>query len=83
MLNLIRTNVYKLVANLIFIFGCLSASLTFAGPQVEVRTNLGNFIVELDTDRAPVASANFLNYVKNGFYNGLIFHRIIDGFMIQ
>jgi len=83
MLNLIRANVYKLVANLIFIFGCLSASLTFAGPQVEVRTNLGNFIVELDTDRAPVASANFLNYVKNGFYNGLIFHRIIDGFMIQ
>ena len=44
---------------------------------------MGNFTVEVDTDKAPKTSANFLNYVKTGFYNGTIFHRVIDGFMIQ
>jgi peptidyl-prolyl cis-trans isomerase A (cyclophilin A) len=44
---------------------------------------MGNFVVELDDVKAPKSTANFLNYVKSGFYNGTIFHRVIDGFMIQ
>ena len=48
-----------------------------------MKTTLGNFIVELDSTKAPKSTANFLNYVKSGFYNGTIFHRVIDGFMIQ
>ena len=54
-----------------------------AGPKVEFKTSMGNFVVELDDVKAPKTSANFLNYVKSGFYNGTIFHRVIDGFMIQ
>ena len=61
----------------------LSVSAAKAGPKVEFKTNLGNFVVEVDTEKAPKTSANFLNYVKTGFYNGTVFHRVIDGFMIQ
>ena len=54
-----------------------------ANPQVEMRTSLGPIVVELYPDRAPVTVKNFLQYVQDGFYNGTIFHRVIDGFMIQ
>lgn len=46
-------------------------------------TNHGQFKVELDADKAPKTVENFLNYVRSGHYNGTIFHRVIDGFMIQ
>jgi peptidyl-prolyl cis-trans isomerase B (cyclophilin B) len=46
-------------------------------------TNHGNFKLELDADKAPKTVENFLNYVQSGHYNGTIFHRVIDGFMIQ
>lgn len=59
------------------------AKFAYAGPKVEVKTTLGSFIVELDSTKAPKSTTNFLNYVKSGFYNGIIFHRVIDGFMIQ
>lgn len=49
---------------------------------IRVTTNLGNFTIELD-DRAPNTSENFLQYVRDGFYNGTIFHRVIPGFMVQ
>ena len=52
-------------------------------PMVYVKTNLGNFTVELSEKEAPATVENFLHYVEHKFYNGLIFHRIIDGFMIQ
>jgi cyclophilin family peptidyl-prolyl cis-trans isomerase len=51
--------------------------------QVELKTNLGSIVVELYADKAPKTVANFLQYTKEGFYNGVIFHRVIDGFMIQ
>jgi len=73
----------KLFVSLILIATCLSSQAAFAGPKVEFKTTLGNFVVELDADKAPKTTANFLNYVKSGFYNGTIFHRVIDGFMIQ
>ncbi|MBB1268340.1 peptidylprolyl isomerase [Shewanella sp. SR44-3] len=46
-------------------------------------TNLGDISIELDMERAPVSSKNFLRYCKEGFYEGTIFHRVIKGFMIQ
>lgn len=46
-------------------------------------TNFGQFKLELDAEKAPKTVENFLSYVNDGFYNGTIFHRVIDGFMIQ
>ncbi|MTV36950.1 peptidylprolyl isomerase [Duganella radicis] len=54
-----------------------------AAPQVELKTTMGDIVVELDRDKAPKTVDNFLTYVKSGFYKGTIFHRVIDGFMIQ
>jgi peptidyl-prolyl cis-trans isomerase B (cyclophilin B) len=48
-----------------------------------MNTNFGTITLELDHDKAPVTAANFEQYVKDGFYDGTIFHRVINGFMIQ
>ena len=50
---------------------------------VVLHTNVGDITLELDADKAPKTVANFISYVEGGHYNGTIFHRIIDGFMIQ
>jgi peptidyl-prolyl cis-trans isomerase A (cyclophilin A) len=54
-----------------------------AGPLVEFKTNLGDFTVELNAEKAPRTTQNFLSYVESGFYSGTIFHRVINGFMVQ
>jgi peptidyl-prolyl cis-trans isomerase A (cyclophilin A) len=54
-----------------------------ANPLIEMKTSQGNIVVELYPDKAPKTVANFLQYAKDGFYNGTVFHRVIDGFMIQ
>lgn len=51
--------------------------------MVTLHTNFGDIVLELDAEKAPITTANFLQYVDNGFYNNTIFHRVIDGFMIQ
>lgn len=51
--------------------------------MVKLHTNFGEITLELDAANAPVTVANFLQYVDSGFYNGTVFHRVIDGFMIQ
>lgn len=51
--------------------------------MIRFSTNLGSFDLELDAKAAPKTVANFERYVKEGFYNGTLFHRVIDGFMIQ
>ena len=51
--------------------------------QVVLKTSFGDIKLSLDAEKAPKTVENFINYVKEGFYNGLIFHRVIDGFMIQ
>ena len=51
--------------------------------QVKLTTNHGDILIELDAEKAPLSVANFLNYVRNGHYNGTVFHRVIKGFMIQ
>src|SRR5215813_1102373 len=54
-----------------------------ADPQVELTTNVGTIVVELYPEKAPKTVENFLQYAKDGFYDGTIFHRVIAGFMIQ
>jgi peptidyl-prolyl cis-trans isomerase B (cyclophilin B) len=51
--------------------------------MVKLHTSMGVITLELDADKAPKSVENFLQYVKDGFYDGTIFHRVIDGFMIQ
>ncbi len=51
--------------------------------MINIKTNKGSFTIELFKDQAPISSENFLSYVNKGFYKGTIFHRIIDGFMVQ
>ena len=52
-------------------------------PRVVVETNKGNFVIALDAENAPISTENFLGYVESGYYDGTVFHRVIDGFMIQ
>lgn len=52
-------------------------------PKVLLQTNKGAITIELDAEKAPKTVANFLNYVNDGFYDGTIFHRVINNFMIQ
>jgi cyclophilin family peptidyl-prolyl cis-trans isomerase len=54
-----------------------------AQPKVLLETNLGSIVIELNAELAPKTVANFLRYVDEGFYSGTVFHRVIDGFMIQ
>jgi len=67
-----------LLALSLFAFNAVAAD-----PQVEIKTNLGSIIVELNPDKAPKSVENFLQYVKDGHYKGTIFHRVIPNFMIQ
>ncbi|WP_055449830.1 peptidylprolyl isomerase [Thiomonas bhubaneswarensis] len=60
-----------------------AAETPTAQPKVEFVTTMGKFVVQLDPARAPKTVANFLDYVKSGFYKGTIFHRVIPGFMVQ
>jgi peptidyl-prolyl cis-trans isomerase B (cyclophilin B) len=52
-------------------------------PQVLLETSMGNITIELFKEKAPITVRNFLGYVKEGFYDGLIFHRVIKDFMVQ
>ena len=52
-------------------------------PRVTMETSMGSIVIELDPRRAPTTTANFLRYVDDGYYDGLIFHRVIPSFMIQ
>jgi len=61
----------------------LTAPALAADPRVELKTSMGTIVLELYPDKAPKTVANFLQYVKDGHYQGTQFHRVIDGFMIQ
>ncbi len=54
-----------------------------ASPIINMQTNMGTIVIELNPEKAPKTVENFLAYVKAGFFNGTIFHRVIDNFMIQ
>lgn len=64
-------------------FTSVSVQAQNKSPKVKFSTNLGEFVVEVYPDKAPKTVANFLQYVKDKHYDGLIFHRVIDDFMIQ
>jgi len=51
--------------------------------MITIKTNYGNFSIELNEEKAPITVKNFLSYVDKDFFTGTIFHRVIDGFMIQ
>lgn len=72
---------------LCWVFAIFSFSIQADGtskmPQVKLETSLGDIVIELNEDKAPITVANFLSYVNEGFYDGTIFHRVIKNFMIQ
>ncbi len=76
---------------ILFMMLSLTSTLSFSTEKtmsdtqtkVKLTTTLGEVIIQLNTEKAPVSSANFLTYVNEGFYNGTIFHRIIPDFMAQ
>src|SRR5690606_28238101 len=60
-----------------------TAPVEIARPKVALHTNMGDIVIELYEDKAPLSVANFLQYVRDGHYDGTIFHRVIDNFMVQ
>lgn len=71
-----------LLFTLIFVYLTVSSALAGA-PKVALTTSEGVIVLELDPQKAPVTVENFLTYVREGFYSGTVFHRVISGFMIQ
>ena len=59
------------------------ASTVFATPTVVIETTMGQITLQLDQEHTPITTKNFLAYIKQGFYSNTLFHRVIDGFMIQ
>ncbi|MDD5631750.1 MAG: peptidylprolyl isomerase [Methylococcales bacterium] len=76
---------------ILFMILLLTSTLSFSTEKtmsdtptkVKLTTNLGEIIIQLNAEKAPLSSANFLTYVNEGFYNGTIFHRVIPDFMAQ
>ncbi|MEI7795194.1 MAG: peptidylprolyl isomerase [Methylococcaceae bacterium] len=78
----------KLLLSMLFLFTTTTAfatenKMTQTHPKVKLTTSMGDITIQLNPEKAPISSANFLTYVKEGFYNGTIFHRIIKDFMAQ
>ncbi|MFY0533688.1 peptidylprolyl isomerase [Nannocystis pusilla] len=63
--------------------GVMPGSCEGDAPRIRISTTLGDMVVQLDAVNAPITTANFVHYVETGFYDGTIFHRVIDGFVIQ
>jgi cyclophilin family peptidyl-prolyl cis-trans isomerase len=61
----------------------LTPAALASNPRVEVKTSLGTVVIDLYPENAPQTVENFLQYVKDGFYDGTVFHRVIPGFMVQ
>jgi len=68
---------------LLVLAAATAAPAVAANPRVKLETTKGTIVLELDQAKAPVTVGNFLQYVKGGFYDGTIFHRVIPNFMIQ
>ena len=83
--------VFLLATFVLFTTGCSAAGMNdkdkgakkMAKPIAVIETNHGTFEIELFEDKAPITVKNFIDLAEKGFYDGLIFHRVIDGFMIQ
>jgi peptidyl-prolyl cis-trans isomerase A (cyclophilin A) len=71
------------ISQLAFVSLALAASQVALAQNVKIVTSMGDIVVQLDAAKAPKTVDNFVQYVKAGHYNGTIFHRVIDGFMVQ
>ena len=84
LLNSLYLLMHKLTS--LFLTSTLALGLTasaVAGPTVVISTSQGDITLELNQEKAPKTVENFLGYVKDGFYDNTVFHRVIEGFMIQ
>jgi peptidyl-prolyl cis-trans isomerase A (cyclophilin A) len=68
---------------LLMLAAAMAAPAGAANPQVKLETTQGTIVIELDAAKAPITVGSFLEYVKAGFYDGTVFHRVIPSFMIQ
>ncbi len=80
-----RRSLTRLLACAALVLGTVlpAAAQKTAAPRVKLETSMGNIVLELDAQKAPKTVANFVQYVKDKHYDGTVFHRVIDGFMIQ
>lgn len=69
--------------SLCLLISSANAADDFSKKQIKLETSEGNIVLELDITRAPLSVLNFMKYVRSGFYDGTIFHRVIENFMIQ
>jgi cyclophilin family peptidyl-prolyl cis-trans isomerase len=67
----------------LFAAGLLCSLAAAAAPLAEMQTSAGTIVIDLDSEKAPITVGNFVQYAKDGFYDGTIFHRVMNGFMIQ
>lgn len=77
---------FKLSQSIVFVLALIVSGLCFSqssAPRVSLQTNVGEIVIELDPKAAPITVENFLSYVNQSFYDGVIFHRVIKDFMIQ
>ena len=76
-------NLIMSILPFVTIFAVIGNLQATGKPKVHFKTTMGDFTVELEPDKAPQTVANFLQYVREGHYDGLIFHRVIKAFMVQ
>lgn len=79
-----RLNIRQVITGALrtLISDCLERA-SFSMSKVKLTTNHGDIVLQLDAEKAPLTTENFVQYVKDGHYNGTVFHRVIKGFMIQ
>ena len=77
-----KINILSWIIIAFFLASCTQTGDTMH-TKIKVETNKGTFVIELFDDKAPITAGNFKKLVGEGFYDGVIFHRVIDGFMIQ
>ena len=91
-MNLFNGSSLRKTILVVFVLHCFGACVAAeskeeveprAAAVVKLKTGMGDIVLALDRDRAPLSVVNFLHYVQKGHYDGTIFHRVIDGFMIQ
>jgi len=78
-----RSNKIQSIVLCLFLAMLGTTAMSDTQPKVQFDTNKGTIVIELNQEKAPVTVENFLSYVKSGFYDGVIFHRVIPNFMIQ
>ena len=83
MLNFRRNSLKALSAIALTVTVFATPGLAQAQSKVQLKTSMGDIVVELNDAKAPKSAANFLQYVRDKHYDGTVFHRVIDGFMIQ